>query len=447
MVVRALFRSPVPVHAGRARNCISAVWCSPKLKKFPFGDLPKAHFTEDPHQKVRYTEDRVIEFLNLNPGACRRIAAAVDSSTAAEWNDARENIETETVVLNMAEVPSPTRRQLLRLHIRSAVPFFGFGFFDNMIMLTVGGAIENTICVACALSSLAAAGMGQMVSDAAGITLQGLIERFADKLGLPHPGLTLQQQQLKKVQTIMLTSRIFGIVIGCSFGMFPLLLLPEAPRQPITDQIAQTLEPQTREEFAAEVDTRTFKKGDVILHYGDLSNYVLFIEAGQVQCNGRDADHQEFEICTIEAGHSFGKPQLHCQSHVDLIALSDETVVQYIEKEAFLRLSGQKGMKVWEDTQQSEHTVYFKGLGHQAEQQIGEETMHLFVSLPDKDKVKVLSYANVPGVERFKGHADEGKCKAFWQLDLEIQQKALRSWHSWKWPDEPTFEQVAPHGA
>mmetsp|Transcript_90258 Transcript_90258/g.218807 ORF Transcript_90258/g.218807 Transcript_90258/m.218807 type:complete len:97 (+) Transcript_90258:1-291(+) len=93
-------------------------------------------------------------------------------------------------------------------------------------MLSVGGTIESTIGVACGISSLAAAGLGQMVSDASGITLQGLIERFADKLGLPRPGLTIEQQQLPLVKSFELGSRILGIVLGCSIGMVPLLVLP-----------------------------------------------------------------------------------------------------------------------------------------------------------------------------------------------------------------------------
>lgn len=123
-------------------------------------------------------------------------------------------------------VPAPTSSQLLRLHVRSAVPFVGFGLCDNVIMITVGEMLEHNIVFACGLTPMAAAGIGQMVSDASGITLQGFIERFADRLGLPHPRLSIEQQRLPSVRSLALASRIGGIVLGCGIGMFPLLAIP-----------------------------------------------------------------------------------------------------------------------------------------------------------------------------------------------------------------------------
>jgi len=382
------------------------------------------------------TEACLVALLNSDPSACRRIALAVEGATAIEWAKARLGAEADTR-MKMADgaVPKPTAQQLWHLHVRSAVPFIGFGFFDNMIMLTVGGAIENTIGVAFCLSSLAAAGMGQMVSDAAGITLQGLIERSADSLGLPQPRLTLQQQQLRSVQTFVLGSRIFGIILGCCFGMFPLLFMPEAPRQRIADQIAEKLPAQQRKEFVSLVSSQKFSRDEKILEFGEMSNYVLFIEKGQLECIGRDADGQPFHICTIEAGHSFGKPQLHCRSRVDLIAKDDDVVVQYMEKDDFVRLTGEEGMEVWESTQQAEHTVYFASLGRQVADPVGPALpgagkTRMFASLPQKDKLKVLELADVPDRQRFQGIAKEGKCAAFAQLPENVKHEALSAWQS-----------------
>mmetsp|Transcript_121336 Transcript_121336/g.387819 ORF Transcript_121336/g.387819 Transcript_121336/m.387819 type:complete len:233 (+) Transcript_121336:775-1473(+) len=227
----------------------------------------------------------------------------------------------------------------------------------------------------------------------------------------------------------MLASRIFGIVLGCTLGMFPLLLLPEAPRRRIAERIAERLPKESREEFLSSVATRKFNRGESILRYGDMSNYVLFVESGAVECIGRDADGRPFAVCTIEAGHSFGKPQLHCQSRVDLIALGDDVLVQYMEKDMFMRLSGQDGMQVWETTQQPEHTVYFAALGHQVEFPLGsttspEECMRMFVALPGRDKVRVLQLAGSAGTGAFQGVPREGKCTEFAKLDNE----ALAAW-------------------
>jgi hypothetical protein len=50
------------------------------------------------------------------------------------------------------------------------LPFIGFGFLDNFIMITVADRIEESIGVVLCLSTMAAAGMGNMVSDLAGMT-------------------------------------------------------------------------------------------------------------------------------------------------------------------------------------------------------------------------------------------------------------------------------------
>lgn len=381
------------------------------------------------------SEVLLIALLNSNAGACRRIAASVDTRTAEEWAKAREGAEEAAAADEVAQglVPPPTRQQMLRLHVRSAVPFVGFGFFDNMIMLTVGGAIENTIGVALGLTSLAAAGMGQMVSDACGITLQGLIERFADRLGLPHPKLSLKQQKLKSVQSFILASRIFGIFVGCGLGMFPLLLMPEPPHRKLVDEIADKLPRSRREEFMSSVDTRHFQNGEYILTYKEMSNYVLFIESGQVKCEGRDADGLPFQVCMIEPGHSFGKPQLHCASQVDLIAIGD-VVVEYMEKDDFLRVGGLEGMEVWENTQNSEHTVYFSAQGSRISDPVapavqGTGKTRMFASLPSADKLLVLEAAGVLSVEAFRGKPKEGKCAVFAALPEDVKHDALAQWH------------------
>jgi len=389
-------------------------------------------------QLASQSERLLVLVLNSDPEACRRIAASVDTRTAEAWSKARRGAEkVAAVAASQGEVNEPTRQQMLRLYVRNAVPFVGFGFFDNMIMLTVGGAIENTIGVAFGLTSLAAAGMGQMVSDASGITLQGLIERFADRLGLPHPRLSLQQQQLRSVQAAMLGSRIFGIVFGCCLGMFPLLFLPDPSHRHLAQEIADRLPKGRREEFLSSIGTRSFKDGEKILRHGEMSNYVLFIEEGHVQCVGRDADGLPFQVCVIEAGHSFGKPQLHCVSRVDLIADGD-VVVEYMEKDNFVRVSGSVGIEVWENTRSAEHAVYFNAQGHRVEEEFiapavqGVGKTRTFAKLPQMDKLAVLKHVGGVDLTRFQGRPKEGKCTIFASLPEDVKHDALEAWHKAK---------------
>lgn len=71
---------------------------------------------------------------------------------------------------------------------------------------------------------MAAAGLGNAVSDAAGVYLGGYIETMATKLGLKDPKLTKAQAKTKKAQMVSTTAAAIGIIVGCLLGMFPLLL-------------------------------------------------------------------------------------------------------------------------------------------------------------------------------------------------------------------------------
>ena len=55
----------------------------------------------------------------------------------------------------------------------------GFGFVDNLVMIMAGDAIDHHIGMALGLTTLAAAGLGNAVSDAAGVYLGGYIEAMA----------------------------------------------------------------------------------------------------------------------------------------------------------------------------------------------------------------------------------------------------------------------------
>ena len=118
-----------------------------------------------------------------------------------------------------------TNQQLLALSIQVAIPFVGFGFLDNAIMITAGNTIENSIGVVLGLSTLAAAGLGNLLSDVAGIGLGNSIEAASHKLGLPDPKLTRTQATTSKVRWVRSIASAIGIAIGCIFGMFPLLFV------------------------------------------------------------------------------------------------------------------------------------------------------------------------------------------------------------------------------
>ena len=66
-------------------------------------------------------------------------------------------------------IEPPSRAQLWRLALNVGVPFVGFGFADNLIMILAGDAIDKSIGVTLGISTLAAAGLGNLLSDVVGI--------------------------------------------------------------------------------------------------------------------------------------------------------------------------------------------------------------------------------------------------------------------------------------
>ena len=123
------------------------------------------------------------------------------------------------------EVARPTPLQMRRLFVISAVPFVAFGIVDQSVLLYAGDAIDNTLGVALGLPTLAAAAMGQVMSDTCGVAFGGTIEAAALKLGLPLPGLTDAQQRLGSVKRISTLGGVCGVILGCFIGMGNLLLI------------------------------------------------------------------------------------------------------------------------------------------------------------------------------------------------------------------------------
>ncbi|XP_045661634.1 transmembrane protein 65 isoform X2 [Ursus americanus] len=116
------------------------------------------------------------------------------------------------------EAPPPTPGQLRYVFIHNAIPFIGFGFLDNAIMIVAGTHIEMSIGIILGISTMAAAALGNLVSDLAGLGLAGYVEALASRLGLSIPDLTPKQVDMWQTR-----GKAVGVTIGCILGMFPLL--------------------------------------------------------------------------------------------------------------------------------------------------------------------------------------------------------------------------------
>lgn len=105
------------------------------------------------------------------------------------------------------------------------VPFVGFGFMDNLVMIQAGDLIDATIGVKFGLSTLTAAAIGQIFSDVSGVCFGGTMESFALKLGLETPLLTSSQRSLTICRMTRNAGAAFGVTIGCLLGMSSLLFM------------------------------------------------------------------------------------------------------------------------------------------------------------------------------------------------------------------------------
>ncbi|XP_044249608.1 transmembrane protein 65 isoform X2 [Drosophila takahashii] len=121
----------------------------------------------------------------------------------------------------------PTAGQLYSIFFVNAVPFIAFGFLDNFIMIMAGEYIEYYLGHFITLSTMAAAGLGNTISDILGITMATYVENGCQILGLKQPKLTPAQFELKSSKRSSSYGRIVGITVGCLLGMCPLWFMDE----------------------------------------------------------------------------------------------------------------------------------------------------------------------------------------------------------------------------
>lgn len=121
---------------------------------------------------------------------------------------------------------SITAAQYRQVFLHQALPFVGFGFLDNLIMILAGDYIDATLGVTLGISTMAAAGLGNAISDVAGIGSAWYVESICSKIGIDSPNLNAEQEQCRSVRYTIQSGRVVGIVVGCLIGMFPLLITP-----------------------------------------------------------------------------------------------------------------------------------------------------------------------------------------------------------------------------
>lgn len=138
-----------------------------------------------------------------------------------------QGFESMAIVQENLEPSAPTAEQIRYVLFHNAVPFVGFGFLDNAIMIAAGTQIEMSIGVTLGISTMAAAAFGNLVSDLAGLGLAGYVEALASKLGMQGPDLTPKQVDMWQTRVSSHMGKAIGVSIGCILGMFPLFFLDD----------------------------------------------------------------------------------------------------------------------------------------------------------------------------------------------------------------------------
>ncbi|XP_035537121.1 transmembrane protein 65 [Morone saxatilis] len=136
-----------------------------------------------------------------------------------------QSFESIAIAQETLEPSPPTAAQIRYVLFHNALPFVGFGFLDNAIMIAAGTQIELSIGVTLGISTMAAAALGNLVSDLAGLGLAGYVEALASKLGMQGPDLTPKQADMWQTRVSSHMGKAIGVSIGCILGMFPLFFL------------------------------------------------------------------------------------------------------------------------------------------------------------------------------------------------------------------------------
>lgn len=200
----------------------------------------------------------------------------------------------KTSLLKGIETPAdqPSSKQLTQLAVACVVPMIAFGFMDNFIMIIAGDAIDTKIGVTFGLSTLAAAGFGNLLSDICGVFAGDSVEAAAKKAGMEEPDLSDEQADHRKTKLVKAFSSALGISIGCILGMVPLLWIGNRKSSQMSKEELELYEsvfaPASVKltsfvNLLAAGKWRTAEKGDVIFQGGKPLNFFAVLSKGRAQ--------------------------------------------------------------------------------------------------------------------------------------------------------------------
>ena len=161
------------------------------------------------------------DFENWFHSALKRCPDTAKVEAATSEGNAQVSAASSSAKLGVA-VPLSA---LILIAIEAGLPFVGFGFLDNAVMLIAGDAIDQTVGAALSLSVMASAAMGNVCSGMLGMQVHGFVERLVHRLNMPVPTLSDEQRSSQPVFLAGHIGGTIGIAIGLTLGMLPLLFM------------------------------------------------------------------------------------------------------------------------------------------------------------------------------------------------------------------------------
>ncbi|XP_035826405.1 transmembrane protein 65 [Aplysia californica] len=182
------------------------------------------------HTKPSIPPTRIMRLYSIH-GAITDAGSAKEFVYALDKNE-RRHLYAELARFHGDEALSvssekPTRQQLKQVALHQALPFIGFGFLDNFLMIVAGEYIDVTLGAAFGISTMAAAAWGNLISDVGGLGSASYVESLASKVGVRSPHLSPKQVDMSSTKWASNMGKVVGVVIGCLLGMFPLLFFKD----------------------------------------------------------------------------------------------------------------------------------------------------------------------------------------------------------------------------
>ena len=121
--------------------------------------------------KNRMNPSSAVKWVNALSAEEREYVMVALQKKIAQDNSAKKTTTTKTEVATstIGVATRPTNSDLYRLSIQQGLPFVGFGFLDNFIMIVAGESIETFLGASLVISTMAAAALGNTLSDVFGI--------------------------------------------------------------------------------------------------------------------------------------------------------------------------------------------------------------------------------------------------------------------------------------